>query len=70
MGGKDYNMYIDGQWVKNDQTFADFNPASGDVWAEIPDATREDAQKAVAAAAACGWQASAPRLSSCGTTQI
>ena len=52
MGNDGYKMYIDGQWIKKDETFLDFNPASGDTWAEIPDGTREDAQKAVAAAAA------------------
>ena len=33
-------------------TFADYNPASGEVWAEIPDGTRKDAKKAIEAAAA------------------
>ena len=47
-----YKMYIDGQWIHKDETFTDFNPATGDTWAEIPDGTREDAEKAVAAAAA------------------
>ena len=47
-----YKMYIDGQWIETDETFADYNPATGDTWAEIPDGTREDAGRAVAAAAA------------------
>ena len=47
-----YKMYIDGQWVSKDETFADYNPASGDTWAQIPDGNRGDAQQAVAAAAA------------------
>lgn len=47
-----YKMYIDGQWIETDETFADYNPASGDTWAEIPNGTREDAGQAVAAAAA------------------
>jgi aldehyde dehydrogenase (NAD+) len=45
-------MYIDGQWINQDETFADYNPATGDIWAEIPNGTREDAGRAVAAAAA------------------
>jgi len=47
-----YKLYIDGQWINKDETFADYNPATGDTWAEIPNGTREDAGQAVAAAAA------------------
>jgi len=47
-----YKMYIDGQWIDTDGTFADFNPATGDIWAEIPNGTGEDAAQAIAAAAA------------------
>jgi aldehyde dehydrogenase (NAD+) len=52
MSKNDYKMYIGGEWVNAGGTFADYNPASGDVWAEIPDGTREDTQKAIKAAAA------------------
>ena len=52
MATNGYKMYINGEWVGKDQTFADYNPANGEVWAEIPNATRDDAKKAVAAAAA------------------
>jgi aldehyde dehydrogenase (NAD+) len=52
MDNKDYKMYINGQWTGTGKTFADYNPASGEVWAEIPDGTREDAKKAIDAAAA------------------
>jgi aldehyde dehydrogenase (NAD+) len=52
MSNKDYKMYIGGEWVSTGGTFADYNPATGEVWAEIPDGTREDAQKAIEAAAA------------------
>jgi len=45
-------MFINGEWISTGSTFADYNPASGDVWAEIPDGTRADAQKAIEAAAA------------------
>ena len=47
-----YNMYINGQWVGHEKTFADYNPATGEVWAEIPGGTREDVKKAIDAAAA------------------
>jgi succinate-semialdehyde dehydrogenase/glutarate-semialdehyde dehydrogenase len=52
MSNKDYKMYINGQWTGTGSTFADYNPASGEVWAEIPDGIREDAKKAIEAAAA------------------
>ncbi|MGD9182160.1 MAG: aldehyde dehydrogenase family protein [Desulfobacterales bacterium] len=52
MSNKDYKMYINGKWTDNGATFADYNPASGEIWAEIPDATREDAKKAIEAAVA------------------
>jgi aldehyde dehydrogenase (NAD+) len=52
MDNKKYKMYINGQWADTGGTFADYNPASGEVWAEIPDGTREDAKKAIEAAAA------------------
>jgi aldehyde dehydrogenase (NAD+) len=45
-------MFINGEWISTGKTFADYNPASGDVWAEIPDGTRVEAQKAIDAAAA------------------
>ena len=51
MSNKDCKMYINGQWTSTGGTFADYNPASGEVWAEIPDGTREDAKKAIEAAA-------------------
>ena len=41
-----YKFYIDGQWINKDETFPDYNPATGDVWAEIPNGTRQDASKA------------------------
>jgi acyl-CoA reductase-like NAD-dependent aldehyde dehydrogenase len=47
-----HKMYIGGQWVNKNETFVDYNPATGDTWAEIPNGTREDAGQAVAAAAA------------------
>jgi acyl-CoA reductase-like NAD-dependent aldehyde dehydrogenase len=47
-----YKMYIGGEWVdaKGSQTFADYNPATGELWAQIPSADRADAKAAVEAA--------------------
>ncbi len=52
MSTNGYKMYIGGEWVSSAGTFTDYNPATGDVWAEIPNGTREDATKAIEAAAA------------------
>ncbi|MEO1139918.1 MAG: aldehyde dehydrogenase [Pseudomonadota bacterium] len=51
-----YAMLIDGDWVAahDGGTFETFNPATGAVWAEVPEATAEDVDRAVKAAhAAC-----------------
>lgn len=48
----DYKMYIGGEWASPDGTFTDYNPATGEVWAEIPDGSRDDAKMAIEAAAA------------------
>jgi aldehyde dehydrogenase (NAD+) len=47
-----YRMYIGGEWVCHNESFADYNPATGEVWAEIPNANRESTKKAIEAAAA------------------
>lgn len=47
-----YKMFINGEWVGTGDTFADYNPTSGEVWAAIPNGTREDAKKAIEAAVA------------------
>jgi aldehyde dehydrogenase (NAD+) len=52
MTANGYKMYINGEWVSHDDTFADYNPATGEVWAEIPNGTREHAGRAIEAAAA------------------
>ena len=41
-----YSMYIGGEWISAERTFTDYNPANGEVWAEIPDGTIDDAHKA------------------------
>ncbi len=47
-----FKMWIDGKWVDADsgKTFRTYNPANGDVIAEVPLAARSDVDKAVAAA--------------------
>ena len=49
---KRYRMLIDGQWVEAEggKTFPSVNPASGEVWAEIPEASAGDVERAVEAA--------------------
>jgi len=47
-----YRMLIDGAWVEagDGRTFESMNPATGDAWAVIPEATAEDVDRAVKAA--------------------
>ena len=49
---KRYQMLIDGNWVDaaDGRTFESINPASGAAWAEIPEATASDVDRAVQAA--------------------
>ncbi len=51
-GLKRYRMFIDGVWVDaaDGRTFQSVNPATGEAWAEIPEATAEDVDRAVRAA--------------------
>jgi aldehyde dehydrogenase (NAD+) len=53
MSGK-RDLYINGQWVAatNKATFPVYNPSTGEVWANVADASRSDAKAAIAAAAA------------------
>jgi len=50
---KEYKQFIDGRWVgaSNNATFDDHNPFNGETMARIPASTREDAKRAVEAAA-------------------
>jgi acyl-CoA reductase-like NAD-dependent aldehyde dehydrogenase len=61
---KEYKMYIGGEWVEaqNKETFADLNPYNGETIAQVPRGKREDAKRAIAAAAAAfpGWAATPP----------
>lgn len=47
-----YQMLIDGAWVDaaDGATFTSFNPATGVVWSEVPEATADDVDRAVRAA--------------------
>ncbi|HEV3093055.1 MAG TPA: NAD-dependent succinate-semialdehyde dehydrogenase [Solirubrobacteraceae bacterium] len=58
-------LYIGGEWraARGGGTLGIEDPATGQTFAEVPDATPEDALAALAAAdaAQAGWQASAPR---------
>ncbi|MFA6506208.1 MAG: NAD-dependent succinate-semialdehyde dehydrogenase [Treponemataceae bacterium] len=57
-------MMIDGEWTRaNDgKTFTVANPANGEVFAEVPSATEEDAERAIGSAreALDGWAALGP----------
>src|SRR6056297_2891399 len=53
---KTYKMLINGEWVPSSDggTFPSMNPATGEAWAEIPEASAEDVNRAVRVAqAAC-----------------
>ena len=47
-----YRMFIDGAWIgaEDGRTFQSLNPATGEAWAEIPEATVGDVDRAVRAA--------------------
>ena len=49
---KTYQMLIDGAWVEasDGETFASVNPTTGQVWAQIPEATEQEVDRAVRAA--------------------
>ena len=51
---KTYQMHINGEWVdsKSAKTFPVYDPASEEVIAQVPDASSEDVNRAVAAAKA------------------
>ena len=64
MAAKSPKMYIDGKWVDSSsgKTFEDHNPFTGDVYANVPAATAEDARSAIDAAKAAfpEWAATPP----------
>ncbi|RLJ97609.1 aldehyde dehydrogenase [Ruegeria conchae] len=49
---KNYQMLIDGDWVDaaDGGTFDSINPANGEVWSRVPEATEDDINRAVTAA--------------------
>ena len=51
-----YQMLIDGQWVdaSDGARYDSVDPATGDVWASMPEATSDDVDRAVRAAGAAG----------------
>ena len=61
---KTIRMYIDGEWVEasGKQTYSDLNPYSGAVYAEVARGGRQDARRAIEAAAAAfpAWAATPP----------
>ena len=61
---KEYQMYINGAWVKaaSGMTFDDYNPYTGEVFAKVANANRDDAKLAISAAAEAfpAWAATPP----------
>ncbi len=49
---KKYKMFIDGEWEdsENKKTFKTLNPENNEPWAEVPEASEKDIDKAVKAA--------------------
>ena len=49
---KKYKMFIDGEWVdsRKQKTFKTLNPETNEPWAEVPEASEKDVDKAVKAA--------------------
>jgi acyl-CoA reductase-like NAD-dependent aldehyde dehydrogenase len=66
MIAKRHKMFIGGKWVDSvsGETFDDLNPYTGQVYAQVPAGTREDARQAVDAAQAAfpEWAASPPGM--------
>ncbi|MGB8362052.1 MAG: aldehyde dehydrogenase family protein, partial [Acidimicrobiia bacterium] len=66
MVAKKAKMFIGGKWVGSvsGKTFDDLNPFTGEVYAQIPAGTREDARQAIDAAKAAfpGWAGTAPSV--------
>ena len=44
-------MYIKGEWIKSEKTFAVFNPANGKQIGDVVDGNADDASMAIEAAA-------------------
>jgi acyl-CoA reductase-like NAD-dependent aldehyde dehydrogenase len=61
-GIREYKHFIDGDWSSGGQTFDDLDPFTGETVAQIAAGTRDDAARAVAAAAGAfpAWSQSVP----------
>lgn len=61
---KEYEMYINGEWVEavSGMTFDDYSPFTGEVFAKVASANKDDAKLAIDAAAAAfpAWAATPP----------
>jgi acyl-CoA reductase-like NAD-dependent aldehyde dehydrogenase len=61
-----HKMFIEGKWVDTEtgETFDDMNPYTGEVYAEVPAGTRDDARQAIEAAKAAfpEWSTSPPAM--------
>jgi acyl-CoA reductase-like NAD-dependent aldehyde dehydrogenase len=66
MTARQYKMYIGGEWVEaaTGQMFDDMNPYTGEVYAQVPAGTREDARRAIEAAQAAfpEWSRTPPSV--------
>ncbi|HKL05734.1 MAG TPA: aldehyde dehydrogenase [Roseovarius sp.] len=62
---KTYKMLIDGEWVPSSDgdTFPSMNPATGENWAEIPEASADDVNRAVRAAHQACYEGSWAKMS-------
>lgn len=61
---KSYQHYINGSWssASDNATFTTLNPANEEDWAEVPAASEEDVDRAVAAARAALYSGDWPRM--------
>src|SRR5687768_729990 len=59
MGSNRRNLFINGEWrdAAGGAVFPVYNPSTGEVWTKVADASRTDAQAAIAAAGEAfpGW---------------
>ncbi len=64
MAGKQYQMYINGEWVNamDNEFYDDLNPYTGKVFAKVPSGKRADVRRAIDAAAAAfpSWSHTLP----------
>ncbi len=63
--GKDYGLYIDGHYVepRGSARLPVINPATGETWATISDASAQDVEQAIDAARGCfesTWSRTSP----------